>query len=172
MEIKYLPDLKHVGIWYTDFETGVTHWSAEMFRILGLKKERDTPSPELILKHIHIDDRYRVTDLVHEATHRQVFFSTQCLIVRADRVRIPAFVCGDFDRSIMKTIRYRYGVCVDLSHISDSDQDEVSAALMVWRLPPFMNLISEEAGKRGIELLEAIGMSGRPGHGTSKRSDE
>ena len=56
----------HVGNWELNASTGVTYWSDEIYRIVGVSKDF-TPGSESLKKLLHPDDRERVLSSIKEA---------------------------------------------------------------------------------------------------------
>jgi DNA-binding CsgD family transcriptional regulator len=56
--------LAHVGSWALDLRTGAATWSDELYRIHGLAPQSVPASIELLLAHVHAEDRERLADLL------------------------------------------------------------------------------------------------------------
>ncbi|MCD4758072.1 MAG: PAS domain S-box protein [Arcobacteraceae bacterium] len=51
-----------LGIWELDIATGKLIWSDEIFKILEIDKDKNTPTYELFMQYIHPEDRERVNN--------------------------------------------------------------------------------------------------------------
>ncbi|MBL7005138.1 MAG: response regulator [Gammaproteobacteria bacterium] len=64
--LKYAQRLARIGNWDRNLETGVAHWSEEVFAIFGQRYQQET-SFEIALDFIHPDDKSRVIKEVQES---------------------------------------------------------------------------------------------------------
>jgi len=66
--LKAAQRIAHLGSWSNNLKTGLTEWSNECFRILGLEPGSVTPTMEAFLDLVHPDDLGEVERTVREAT--------------------------------------------------------------------------------------------------------
>ncbi|MGB9978374.1 PAS domain S-box protein [Methanobacterium sp.] len=59
--------IAHIGNWNWDIKTNKLQWSAEIYRIFGLKPGKFSATYDDFLKRVHPDDRDRVDNAVKEA---------------------------------------------------------------------------------------------------------
>jgi signal transduction histidine kinase len=57
--------LAAMGNWETDFETGTTQWSENLFRLLGYEPGEAPPSLDRLQSHLHPEDRDRFRELLN-----------------------------------------------------------------------------------------------------------
>jgi len=77
--------IAHLGSWKRYLDTGKSHWSDEMYRILGLEPGSVPPSQELFLSMVHPDDRKKIAELARDTLIKKKSFSSYlCRIVRPD----------------------------------------------------------------------------------------
>jgi len=74
----------HLGTWEWDVSLPTATWSAELYRIYGLKPEQYEPSYEQYLTMVHPDDRQRVIDATNRVFHEHVPYSHDERIFRPD----------------------------------------------------------------------------------------
>lgn len=61
-------EIAHIGSWKWDLRTGAMSWSAEMYRVFGLRPEKPPPaSLDLFLSRVHDADRTRVSAAMAQA---------------------------------------------------------------------------------------------------------
>ena len=63
--------IAHVGSWEYDLNAKTMHWSAELYRILGYKPDRDVPSCVALTAHMNEDDRRSFQQLCDEVASSQ-----------------------------------------------------------------------------------------------------
>jgi PAS domain S-box-containing protein len=81
--------LAHVGCWELDLRTGRALWSDELFRILGRDPEPGVRGQDEIVRHIHPEDRDRITAVLGSVAERpeeyaEAPLTAQFRIVRGD----------------------------------------------------------------------------------------
>jgi PAS domain S-box-containing protein len=59
--------MSHIGNWEWDIVTGETHWSDELYRIVGLIPQQFAPSYNEFLKYVHPDDRDYLDSVLKKA---------------------------------------------------------------------------------------------------------
>jgi PAS domain S-box-containing protein len=62
--------LAGMGSWAMDLGTGRALWSDELYHIHGLKPGASEPGIGLLLRHVHADDRQRLSELLRTVTER------------------------------------------------------------------------------------------------------
>ncbi|MBF0260645.1 MAG: PAS domain-containing protein [Magnetococcales bacterium] len=86
--------IAHLGSWEWDLSAGTVQWSAELFRILGLRPHALLPSHKRFLAAVHVDDRKRVNDVMEQAIRGDALeFEQEFRIVGADG--LARFVFGN-----------------------------------------------------------------------------
>ena len=83
MQLALAQEVSHTGNWVFKTATGGFSWSAELYRIYGLDPQ-PTPSKELLLRHVHPEDRPVVQQTVERALDERSAFETEHRIVRSD----------------------------------------------------------------------------------------
>lgn len=155
-----LRDAPNLGVWCTDFVTGKTNWSAEMFLIYGLNAARSTPSIDVLIKYLHVDDRDHVSDTIHQATRSFTPFSFFCRIIRKDRSVRNLFSMGAFHANNMGKKVYRYGVCFDLTGFTPNELAAVKRGMARTKLPdaPVLFALDEknEAVAKLLKLARTV----------------
>ncbi|MBF0626992.1 MAG: PAS domain-containing protein [Magnetococcales bacterium] len=63
--------IAHLGSWEWDLIAGTVQWSAELFRILGLRPHALLPSHKRFLASVHVDDRALVNHTLETALRTQ-----------------------------------------------------------------------------------------------------
>lgn len=94
--------IAHIGSWEKDFLTGRTVWSDELYRILGYEPGEVAPAFDVILQHMHPDDRETMIALhASDPQTRDPAFERQYRIIRRDgQVRfVGAYSTFDLDAS-------------------------------------------------------------------------
>jgi hypothetical protein len=82
------------GQWRGDLVTGEWWWSPEMFELHGLPPRATTASVQLLLSHVHPDDRPALRDAVGQAGTAGTPFTREVRLMRADgRHRCVLLVC-------------------------------------------------------------------------------
>lgn len=69
--------LAAMGNWETDFETGATRWSENLFRLLGYEPGEATPSLDRLQSHLHPQDRDRFRDLLNDCLNGDPSFKIE-----------------------------------------------------------------------------------------------
>jgi PAS domain S-box-containing protein len=72
------------GNWVWDLVSGQVSWSTGHYRILGLAPNAVTPSQELLIRHVHPDDRAAVQGALSRALEQHGSFELEYRIIRAD----------------------------------------------------------------------------------------
>ncbi|MBF0614348.1 MAG: PAS domain-containing protein [Magnetococcales bacterium] len=77
--------LAHLGSWEWDLLAGSVQWSAELYRIFGLRPHALLPSHKRFLAAVHVDDRGLVNHTVESTLHTQALeFELEFRVVRPD----------------------------------------------------------------------------------------
>jgi PAS domain S-box-containing protein len=74
----------HMGTWEWEVSQPIAMWSAELYRIYGLRPEDYTPSYEAYLAKVHPEDRQRVIDATNRVFHDRVPYSHDERVLRPD----------------------------------------------------------------------------------------
>ncbi|SMO77993.1 PAS domain-containing protein [Gracilimonas mengyeensis] len=120
--LKQAQEIAHIGSWEYSFVTGVSNWSDEIFRIMGIEPHSKEPSLELYLAYIHPDDREQARQLIEESKKDKKPFSFSHRIVRDDgKVRIieneRRFLFDDNGDAI-----YMFGILHDITEQVETEE--------------------------------------------------
>jgi PAS domain S-box-containing protein len=80
--LKQAQEISHLGNWNIDLVNQKTTWSGEMYNIFGVKKDEVQPSTELLISHIHPDDRERMMNFMKDSEKDLISSSSTFRIVR------------------------------------------------------------------------------------------
>ncbi|HWA34392.1 MAG TPA: PAS domain-containing protein [Cyclobacteriaceae bacterium] len=149
----YFRDVPNLGLWRTDFETGQTLWSREMFVSYGLMPETHSPSVDVLMKYLHRDDRDMVSDAIHQATKSLTPFSFFHRIVRKDRSVRRLYSMGRFEIQENGKATCRHGICLDLTALTKDEMKDVQNRLSVVTLPCLSVLLSLDASDKNMSIL-------------------
>lgn len=73
-------EIAHLGFWEFDWQSGQITWSDELYRIFGMKPQEIQLTYDLLLEHVHPDDRsYHDTITGELAAEREVTFEYRLL---------------------------------------------------------------------------------------------
>lgn len=174
--LMHFQDAPCLGLWRTDFETGQTHWSREMFLIYGLQPESSSPSVEILMKYLHRDDRDLVSNTIHQATKSLTEFSFFYRIVRKDRSTRNLYSMGRFEKEFNGKATCRHGICLDITGLSKADLNEITSRLSSLALPPLAVLLKLDPQDNNMASLLDIAatlyekMRSRISNGNSPKS--
>jgi two-component system, NarL family, sensor histidine kinase UhpB len=73
--------LAHFGSWEADTATGEVKWSDEVFRIYGYKPGEVKPGHDIVLHHIHPDDRQTYQQAIYSMLMRQDIYANEMRII-------------------------------------------------------------------------------------------
>lgn len=73
--------LAHFGSWEADSASGEVKWSDEIFRIYGYEPGEVRPGHDIILHHIHPDDRAAYRNIIHSILLKQDIYSSEMKII-------------------------------------------------------------------------------------------
>lgn len=73
-----------IGDFERELETGRARWSDNLYRLLGYAPGEQESALETYLRHIHPEDRLRVSRLIHKAMQDPRPYRYRCRIVRSD----------------------------------------------------------------------------------------
>ena len=80
--LKAAQRIAHLGSWSNNLKTGLTEWSNECFRILGLDPGSVTPTMEIFFDIVHPDDLSQVEQTIRETTKDLRDYSMEYRIMR------------------------------------------------------------------------------------------
>ncbi len=146
-------DVPGLGLWQTDFETGQTFWSKEMFMIYGLQPNIHSPSVDVLMKYLHRDDRDFVTESIHQATKSLTPFSFFLRIVCKSRVVRSLYSMGGFEIEENGKVNCRYGCCLDITGLSEEESNEVKKYINIITLPRLEALLKLDTSNKDITAL-------------------
>jgi hypothetical protein len=156
----HLQDVPNLGLWHTDFQTGQTSWSKEMFSIYGLNPEVHSPSIEVLIKYLHRNDRDTVSDSIHQATKSLKPFSFYHRIVRKDRSVRSLLSMGRFEIEANGKPTCRCGISLDITCLSKAEALEIKNQLAGVELPSLSLLLTLDIRDKHIaRLLEIASMA-------------
>lgn len=87
-------EIGQFGHWYIDFVTDARRWSDEVYRIMGLPPQGETPTVELSRACYHPDDRPLLAELVERARTTGEGFSVEARVIRTDGTLRYVFIRG------------------------------------------------------------------------------
>ena len=77
--------LAHLGSWNWDIPTGSLTWSEELYRVFGVNPVEFRPTHELLLEHLHPQDRPVFEAAIEGALSTRSPYDCELRIVRSDR---------------------------------------------------------------------------------------
>lgn len=77
-------EIAHLGSWELDLDSGLAHWSDEMFRLFGYPVSSQPMALEEVLKTLSADDRARVTAAMQSAVADRTPYDVTYCIHRQD----------------------------------------------------------------------------------------
>jgi PAS domain S-box-containing protein len=77
-------EIAHLGSWELDLDSGMAHWSDEMFRLFGYPVTSQPMALEDVLKTLSADDRARVTAAMQSAVAHRTPYDVTYRIHRQD----------------------------------------------------------------------------------------
>ncbi len=80
--LDHLEQLSSVGTWETDLRSGESHWSDEVFRLLGLRPQLFAPRPRTILQLVHPGDRHKLESVLTRAIIGMEPYDAEYRIIR------------------------------------------------------------------------------------------
>jgi two-component system, NarL family, sensor histidine kinase UhpB len=79
--MKEAEQLAHFGSWETDIITGEVKWSDETFRIYGYKPGEVKPGHDIVLHHIHPDDRAAYQHIIYVVLQKKEVYSSEMRLI-------------------------------------------------------------------------------------------
>ncbi len=83
MQLTLAQEVSHTGNWVFETATARFSWSPELYRIYGYDPQ-PMPSKELLLRHVHPEDRSVLQQTIDRALEERSAFETEHRIVRPD----------------------------------------------------------------------------------------
>jgi two-component system CheB/CheR fusion protein len=77
-------EIAHLGSWELDLDSGMAHWSDEMFKLFGYPPGDQPMALDEVLKTLSADDRARVTAAIQSAVANQMPYDITYSITRQD----------------------------------------------------------------------------------------
>jgi two-component system CheB/CheR fusion protein len=77
-------EIAHLGSWELDLDSGMAHWSDEMFKLFGYPPGDQPMALDEVLKTLSADDRARVTAAIQSAVANQTPYDLTYSITRQD----------------------------------------------------------------------------------------
>jgi PAS domain S-box-containing protein len=77
-------EIAHLGSWELDLDSGMAHWSDEMFKLFGYPPGDQPMALDEVLKTLSADDRTRVSAAIQSAVANQTPYDLTYLITRQD----------------------------------------------------------------------------------------
>ena len=107
-------ELAHLGSWDHNEATGEINWSENFFKVLGLDSRLDTPSNELFLSVVPLEDQTTIRETYKRAISDRILSATyDTRIIRPDGV----------ERVLRNTVEYFWSENGDLQRVSGTSQD-------------------------------------------------
>jgi diguanylate cyclase (GGDEF)-like protein/PAS domain S-box-containing protein len=82
--LKMAEEIAHIGHWERDYETGVSFWSDEVYRIIGREPQSFVASEKEYVKFIHPEDYEKFTEDSIKATSGEIPYDIKSRIIDAN----------------------------------------------------------------------------------------
>lgn len=114
-------ELVHIGSWQWRVTSGNISWSDELYRIYGLKPQKQTIGFDDFIQLIHPDDREKVTNIINEAYRTKHSFEFEHRIVLPNKkIRILQGK-GKVDTDSTGNVTRMFGTSQDITERKKSD---------------------------------------------------
>jgi PAS domain S-box-containing protein len=115
-------ELVHIGTWQWEVSSGDISWSAELYRIYGLRPRKQAVSFEEFVELIHPDDREKVTGIINDAYQTKRPFEFEHRIVLPNKkIRILEGK-GKVVTDAKGNVSRMFGTSQDITERKKSDQ--------------------------------------------------
>jgi PAS domain S-box-containing protein len=149
--------IAHVGHWDRDLETRRITWSEEIYRILGLPLERDSPRSEW-LELVHPEDRPRLSLLIQEAERGIRRLDTEFRIVRPNGEVRFLHSQGDVIRDERDRPVHMFGTAQDITERKRAEEQLKATTEQLRSLSARLQSAREQEGIRiARELHDELG---------------
>lgn len=122
-ELSRTQKIAQLGTWSWDLRTGAHQWSDQYFRILGYETTRVEASYEVLINHIHPDDRDRVARTIFDAIQDLSSFATEYRIVRDDGAIAWIYAQGEVVRDGAGAPHRMFGTALDITARKVAEQN-------------------------------------------------
>ena len=107
--------LAHLGSWECDLAGGDTGWSAELYRILGLRPQEVRPGYRAYLRRVHPADRPAITRAAKRLTREHQPFALDQRIVRPDGTIRIVHAQGKLVHDVSADVTHMIGTLHDVT---------------------------------------------------------
>ena len=121
--------IANLGSWEWDIVSGQLDWSDEVYRIFGVTPGAFTPSYDLFLSAIHVEDRDGVNERVKDALARRQPYRLECRITRPDSTIRHIVTQGDVDFDAAGKPTHMIGAVLDITQRKAAEEELKSAKL-------------------------------------------
>lgn len=148
----------HLGHWEYDFKTKRSTWSSEMFAIFGLNPENTKPSLELLVKHIHKDERAEMKQLINESIKNLSPFSRKHRIVAKGKEIKSILSVGQFEFSNSLAPLRLYGISLDITELTEKEKklERANRELETFIYKAYHDLRSPIVTVQGLTNIAAL----------------
>jgi transcriptional regulator with GAF, ATPase, and Fis domain len=154
--------IAHVGNWWWDMVSDQTHWSTELFRILGVDPKDTKPSKRAFLGRVHADDRPLLEARIATCLSKLESFSIDHRIVRPDGSLRYVHSIARLELNAEDRPVRLYGVLQDITERQLSQVALAEALAEVKQLQEQLkeeNVYLREEIRREHDLGEIVGQS-------------
>jgi PAS domain S-box-containing protein len=150
--------LAHLGDWEWDAAVGATHWSDEMYRILGLTPRISRPGYRTFLAAVHRDDRASVRHAVRALLVERRPCDLDCRVTGADgAVRIVQLQAEAMRGAALHPLKL-VGTIQDMTERKRIENELFASREQLRELSAHMEAIREEERKRiAMEIHDELG---------------
>ena len=122
MSLDEAQELVHIGSWQWSVASGDIVWSDELYRIYGLKPQKQALGFEAFIQLIHPDDREKVTNIINQAYQTKRRFEFEHRIVLPNK-RLPHLQGkGKVVTDKAGSVTRMFGTSQDITERKKSDQ--------------------------------------------------
>jgi PAS domain S-box-containing protein len=149
--------LAHLGDWEWDSVRGVTHWSDELYRILGLSPATVEPSYRSFLAAVHPDDRATVRRAIRSllAGREQHGIDHRVLVHGAERI---VQLQAEIRRSAAGDATGIVGTVLDITERKRIEQELRASRERLRELSAYLEAVREEERKHiAMEIHDELG---------------
>jgi len=120
----------NIGIWIIDLETGKSHWSEQLYHLLGLEPQEGPEDWQSLFAFIHPDDRRSVLDNTQSLLALGKTINLEFRIIRSDNGQVRWLASrGTIDRDAHGTPSRMQGVSFDITYRKVAEETQRLAQL-------------------------------------------